>query len=368
MLKVLHAPVNIGNHPWVLSRNERNFGCLSDLVINYSTWLGYPADKILETYGEKNRLKRLKRVLFGLHAPFKYDVIHYYFGKSILSYDNPPANPALDFLDLKLAKKLGRKIFFTLQGCDVRLARESSARNIYTPCGDNKCSAYQVCISTLDQRRKNFINNILPLADQIFYLNPELGHYLPKSLFLPYANVEVKNFTSIPPNIKRVPKIVHAPSDASIKGTPLILKALENLKLNYNFDLVLVQNKTHQEAMEIYRDADLVIDQVLCGWYGGFAVEMMAMGKPVMCYIRNEDLGFIPKQMASELPILNINPATLEHDISSFLERKEAWGKWSDASREFVQKWHNPSNIAEILVQAYQQDIPYEFLKEKFYQ
>ncbi|MBN9412624.1 MAG: glycosyltransferase [Candidatus Paracaedimonas acanthamoebae] len=368
MLKILHAPVNIGNHPWVLSRNERKFGCLSDLVINYSTWLGYPADKVLGTYGEKNFLKKLKKIFFALQSPFRYDVIHYYFGKSILSYDNPPKNPSFDFLDLKLAKKLGKKIFFTLQGCDVRLASESSTRNLFTPCGENKCSAYQVCVSTLDQRRKNFIKNILPLADQIFYLNPELGHYLPKSLFLPYANMEVNNFTKIPPNIKRTPKIVHAPSDATIKGTDLILKALESLKANYEFELILVQNKSHQEAMEIYRDADLVIDQVLCGWYGGFAVEMMAMGKPVMCYIRKEDLNFIPKKMSYDLPILNIHPATLEKDIASFLDRKEEWNKWSDSSVEFVRKWHNPAIIAEILVEAYQQDAPYEFLKEKFNQ
>ena len=32
----------------------------------------------------------------------------------------------------------------------------------------------------------------------------------------------------------------------------------------------------------MYAQADLVVDQVLIGWYGALAVETMAMGKPVI--------------------------------------------------------------------------------------
>ena len=43
-----------------------------------------------------------------------------------------------------------------------------------------------------------------------------------------------------------------------------------------------------------YRDADIVVDQLLAGWYGGFAVEAMALGKPVIAYLRESDLHHVP--------------------------------------------------------------------------
>ena len=34
--------------------------------------------------------------------------------------------------------------------------------------------------------------------------------------------------------------------------------------------------------------ADVIVDQLRCGSHGVFAVEAMATGKPVLCYIRDE--------------------------------------------------------------------------------
>jgi hypothetical protein len=41
---------------------------------------------------------------------------------------------------------------------------------------------------------------------------------------------------------------------------------------------------------------------LFAGWYGGLAVELMALGKPVLAYIREEDLSFVDPQMRYELP------------------------------------------------------------------
>lgn len=40
-MKVLHAPVNVGNQPWILSRHERLLGIESDLVLNYNAQFVY---------------------------------------------------------------------------------------------------------------------------------------------------------------------------------------------------------------------------------------------------------------------------------------------------------------------------------------
>src|SRR5690606_30198334 len=108
------------NQPWVLSRHERALGVQSDLVVNYTTWLGYPADRCLSDYGTRDYRAVARRAVFAVGAPFQYDVLHYYFGRSFLCWDDYSEPNRLWFGDLRLARALGRKVFMTLQGCDVR--------------------------------------------------------------------------------------------------------------------------------------------------------------------------------------------------------------------------------------------------------
>lgn len=352
-MRVLHAPVNVGNQPWILSRYERMLGIKSDLVLNYNTWINYDADRVLGNYAHASFREVIRRAPFGFLAPFKYDVLHCYFGRSLLYWDDLGKWNRFPYADIRIAKALGKKVFMTLQGCDVRLAGESNRRNQYTPCAEGKCSAFKTCISAYDEQRRKMIAEVLPLCDRVFYLNPELGHFVPNGIFMPYASAEIENVQVIPPDIDRIPRIVHAPSDGNIKGTRLITEALNKLRSEFEFELILVQNKSHAEAMELYRNADLAIDQVLAGWYGGFAVEMMAMGKPVMCWIREEDLHFVPGTLRNDLPILNIRPNRLVEDIGKILRSRSRWLEWSRAARNYVLKWHNPRRIASLLIEMY---------------
>jgi glycosyltransferase involved in cell wall biosynthesis len=360
-MKVLHGPVNVGNQPWALSRAERRLGIASDLVVRSGTWLNYPADKTLSRDGSSFLEIAVRSVLFGLGVPWKYDVLHFYFGQTFLSpgrsfLKSPLLSRIYDYfstVDLRVARLFGRKRFMTLQGCDARLAGEGNLRNDWTMCATGRCSLYQTCIEALDARRRHMISEVLPFFDRVFYLNPELGHVVPKGQFLPYASVEIEKFCVRLPSPEGRPTIVHAPSDGSIKGTPMILGALEQLKARYDFDLVLVEKKTHEEALAVYRSADIAIDQVLAGWYGGFAVEMMAMGKPVACYIREQDMKFVPQAMRDDLPILRINPGRLVDDLAAILERRAEWQDAGKRSRRYVERWHNPDHIAKAMLDAY---------------
>ncbi|MCC8945707.1 hypothetical protein H8A97_11485 [Bradyrhizobium sp. Arg62] len=360
-MRILHGPFNIGNQPWSLSRAERRRGNSSDLVVRSGTWFKYPADRVLYDDSTSRFQKTLRSAAFGLLALFRYDVLHYYFGLTFLYPGFPFPETTrrgrllnlLATIDLRIAKRLRTKRFMTLQGCDARLAGEGNKRNQWTMCSKGRCSAYETCISMLDARRRHLIDHVLPLFDRVFYLNPELGHLVPTGQFLPYANVEIDKFAPQYPSPRGKPKIVHAPSDGSIKGTQLILDALELLKSRFEFELILVEKKTHEEALAVYRSADLAIDQVLAGWYGGFAVEMMAMGKPVACYIRESDLKFVPEAMRDDLAILNIDPGRLAEDIAAILERRDEWPELGRKARRYVERWHNHDHIADAMLAAY---------------
>ncbi len=357
-MRILHGPVNVGNQPLVLSRAERLLGVESEVVINYDTWLGYGADRVLGEYRERGLKSLARRTMFGLQAPFRYDVLHFYFGRSFLFFEDKGGLMSLLApllaADMRLARLRGAKVFMTLQGCDVRMAGHSNIRNAWTMCAEGRCTAFADCIKTYDAGRRRMVERLLPLCDRVFYLNPELGHELPPdAVFLPYSSTSINDFAVALPRPTGRPRIVHAPSNSGIKGTGMIFSALDRLSSRFDFELIKIENTPHAEALEIYKSADLAIDQVLAGWYGGYAVEMMAMGKPVACYIRDEDTHVVPPQMVAELPLLRLRPDMLEDDLAAILSQQAQWPRLGQVARHFVERWHNPATIAQAMINAY---------------
>jgi len=100
---------------------------------------------------------------------------------------------------------------------------------------------------------------------------------------------------------------------------------------------------------EIYNEADIAVDQLLVGWYGSFAVEMMALEKPVVCYIREEDLKFIPSEMKEDLPVVHSTKDDLFEKLIMLIENSKLRKELGEKGRNFVEKWHNSINIAKKL-------------------
>ncbi|RME84127.1 MAG: glycosyltransferase, partial [Caldilineae bacterium] len=80
------------------------------------------------------------------------------------------------------------------------------------------------------------------------------------------------------------PVVLHAPTHRGAKGTHVVIEAVRRLREvdGVDFEFQLVENLRHTEARQLYERADLLIDQLYAGWYGGLDVELMALGKPVI--------------------------------------------------------------------------------------
>ena len=107
----------------------------------------------------------------------------------------------------------------------------------------------------------------------------------------------------------------------------------------------------HQEAMRIYAEADIIIDQLLSGTYGMLSVEAMAMGKVVIAYIRDDLVSKFPK----DLPIVIANPDNIHSVISDLLLAPELRRQIGIASRAFVQKHHDIKAVIPKLLAIYNQ-------------
>jgi len=81
----------------------------------------------------------------------------------------------------------------------------------------------------------------------------------------------------------------------------------------------------------------------------------MALGKPVIAYIREEDLKFIPTKMKDELPVINATPDTIYRVLKKYITvDKNKLVSIGKKSRQFVERWHDPIRIAKRLKRDYE--------------
>jgi glycosyltransferase involved in cell wall biosynthesis len=371
--RVLHCPLLVGGNPGQLALAEREIG-LRSLCVSFSRHpFGYPCDEVLwDTPGSviANELQRL-RLLW--RAVREFDVIHFNFGMSILPTPHDDSVPRgtrawglwrlayngyaslVQHRDLPLLKKLGKALFVTYQGDDARQGDYCKAHFSVSPVGEVDAGYYT---PESDARKRRDIADFGRYADGLYALNPDLLHVLPQGArFLPYGHVDPRLWPpAAPAGAGSRPLVVHAPSHRGVKGTRVILEAVSRLRAEgIEFDFTLVEGLRNDEARRIYERADLVIDQILVGWYGGLAVECMALARPVICYLREEDLRFIEPEMRSQLPVIRAEPSTLCDVLRECLTtRRRELPEIGARGRAYVERWHDPLRIARFLRDQYE--------------
>lgn len=352
-MRVLHCPVNTAGIPWTLSRAERRLGIQSDVMVYQTDWLGFPCDIDLQL-GKKRRIAYDWAVLnFFLKALGKYDVFHMHFGSSIFPSNRYPWPFESDLPFLNLFHK---KIVASYHGCDVRQRGVFKRRFPISACSNPECVP-DFCNEATDARKRKMIAYFARHAQKLFAVTPDLMHVLPPDAeFLPSASVDIENWTPCDRrNQGKKIKIIHSPTNRAAKGTRYIIEAVEKLRVKYpEVELTLVEGVPHDQVRKIYEDADLAIDQLLCGWYGVFAVEMMALGKPVVCYVREEDLAFIPNDMRHDLPIINASPDSVYNVLLNLMQNRERLPLVGEKSRAYVARWHDPGKIASRVKEVYE--------------
>jgi hypothetical protein len=370
-LRVLHCPWNVAGQSAALAAGERELGLDSRSVVIQAA-VDFPADESLTQPGAGRLAAELAHYRLLWRALRWADIVHFNFGQSCLV---PYAFPGFSGLsltrpwrwplrayarlvwlaDLPILKAAGKKIFITWQGDDARQGDRS--REMFEICiaREVDCSYYP---PRSDEWKRRAIARFARHADGQLALNPDLLHVLPAGAsFLPYASFDPASVMARPvtPDARSPLKIVHAPSHRGAKGTRHVLAAVEGLRRSgVDFEFELVENLPRHDAIRRYAEADVVVDQLLAGWYGGLAVEAMALGKIVVAYLRAGDLIGVPADLLAALPVVDATPSTIEAVLHSLIRApRNELARRGAAGRAFVERWHRPSMVARLTAALY---------------
>jgi glycosyltransferase involved in cell wall biosynthesis len=326
--RVLHAPTNTANNPFGLSRAERELGLVSDVVDFVPAHrFEYQADVIRDLSGRPLPVHAAVRGSFLLRAIARYDVFHFNFGQALL----PLRARGRVFTELGLLKRLGKVVLVTFQGCDVRPKIE--------------CACNLAGCARGDSWRAPNAAAMLRHADRAFFLNPDLRRHLPGARFLPYANIDVHRIEPVPAPDRDEVVVAHLPTDRDVKGTAFVVTAVEELRRDgLPVRLDLVERVPHAEALARMAAADVVVDQLVLGWYGGVSVEAMALGRPVVSRIEEGEPADNP--FGDRLPVVRADAATVRERLRELVADGERRARLGASGRAFALAEHDPRRIA----------------------
>ncbi|WP_158299437.1 glycosyltransferase family 4 protein [Paenibacillus antri] len=332
--KVLISPHGIGIG--TLARALRAGGVHAAACSLYQDQYSYLSDICLNLNQHPMVLRKAIRDAFLEEALETYDIFHFRFGATFTG----------DKRDLKTMAARGKKLVVHHCGDEARIL--SVARSFNNPYVQSR-EAWP------EERIRANMKLLTACVDHVIIndheLLPHVESYYKRVHIVPYA-IDAKQFKPEYPSPNATPLVVHAPSHRRVKGTDFVLNAVERLqKEGHKFQFQLVEKMPHEQAKQLYQKATIVIDQLTVGTYANLSMEAMAMGKPVICHIREDLRDSFPPG----LPIVGANPDTIYEVLRDVLRRPDEWGRLGAAGRRYVEQNHNYEKVARMLIDVYKQ-------------
>lgn len=330
-LRVLHAPAEIAGQASVLARALRGLGVEAHSLAYNPGFPQYQPDE-MQPYDDLPPLPRYLGYLASTLRNLRHwDVCHFHFGRTLI----PPHN-----FDLPLHRALGRRVVFHYHGCDVRDRAHMLATHTRATCSE--CDPF-----CNPGRQKRVLASAERFADAELVSTPDLLESATRARHLPVA-LDLADYPFAPP--RGAPKlVVHAPTNRLIKGTRYVEAAFDALRPRFpGVRFETVERKPWAELRAILSAADVVVDQLFMGWYGMVAVEAMALGKPVLCFIRDDF-----EARLTDCPLIRCTREDLAERLAETLAGTTDRAAIGERGRGYAEREHAAPVIAGRLLDLY---------------
>jgi glycosyltransferase involved in cell wall biosynthesis len=324
-MRIIHGPTEIAGQIGILCKELRNNGHQAGGYNWFHTYLNYNSNIINTDLFEIG--KEIPTLIH--HA----DLFHFHNGETFFQ----------GFSDLPHMKEAGKKMVMHHWGNDVRTTKLTRELNPY-PLPPSYFSDEEI-----HERLSEISKYIDTAIVQDYEVYPYVKDYYKHVHVLPLA-IDIKKFTpSYPRKDQSEPLIIHAPTNREFKGTDYIDNAIEKLRGTKQFNYTLIEKMNHKEALDMYMNSDIIIDQLLIGTYGMLSVEAMAMGKVVVGYIRED----VRNQLPYKLPIVTATPENIHDVLADLIDNPEKRFEIGQQGRKYVRDYHASDKVAQQLISIY---------------
>lgn len=139
----------------------------------------------------------------------------------------------------------------------------------------------------------------------------------------------------------------------NIKGSPFIHSAVQRLKSEgFAVEYLEIENVASKNMRFYQAQSDIVVDQLIFGSWGSTSVEALALGKPVVCYLRpsfkESFLKIFPEYIV--LPLIEADTDSIYNVLKKLVSDKKFRKDKEIESRKFAEAHFDPQrNILDFI-------------------
>lgn len=280
--------------------------------------------------------------LILIWAMLRFDVFHYFFDRGLM---RPQGRSGVDLQELEWLRAAGKRVYAFAYGADVRLRARTLALGRWNFCVD--CPSPMTFCLCDDEKGRAQLDGIcaritapIALGDMLAYPPGARNlHYWP----IDVAATQARRPDAIEKRNGGPLRIAHAPNHKHFKGSSYLEAAIETLRAEgAEIDYVKVQGVANTQVIRMFAEADIVADQFIGGAFGYTALEAMALGKPVMTFVRGADLVEAPH----ECPLINVTPDTLVEVLRWCVTHRDSLARIGAQGEAYVRRWHSVEAVA----------------------
>lgn len=305
-MRILHIE-NTAGVAWQIAQGQRALGHQAEVLETYRGWIRFGHDHENYYEGPVIPIKMLRTLLLAR----QFDIIHVHAGI------------AFKRIDIPAIKRLLRKpLVVHYHGSETRMGYGMHYQD---------------------------------LADAKIVATPDLLQWHPGATYVPIPQASLEYHQEFDGRLK----VLHSPTNRRLKGTDLILEAIDRAKEEgVPFDFTLVEGASHEELLERFRHNNVYIDRVIAeadgrpiGTMGVAPLEAMSTGNAVVMHINEQYLQFY-----EGCPVINVQP-TVESVVSSLRDlatRPEKIKELGERGARYVAETRDPKAIAQMCLDIYE--------------
>lgn len=230
----------------------------------------------------------------------------------------------------------GVRVALLWHGSDIRLPSAHRAREPDSPFTDAYASTE--VLEGIARRHRLLIEEA---GVPNFVSTPDLLTDVPSAIWVPLVADPQRWTTEKTLLSSDRPVVVHVPTRAALKGSAAVIPVLERLHdeglIRYRHTGPVAAN----QMTELYRTADIVLDQFSIGSYGVTAVEALAAGRLVVGHVSEAVRRLVKEKSGLELPIVESRATEIEDSLRTILADRARFARVGALGPAFAQSLHD---------------------------
>jgi hypothetical protein len=291
-------------------------------------------------------------------ALLRYDIFHLFNDRGLIEpnagYGSTVFGIALG--EMQAYRDAGKTFFSYAFGADYRLRNQTLALGEPNMCMDCP-EPRRFCVCD-DENGRRVLETIASYTTRMIGFGLSMD-YLVDPYFLPYATIDMDDPDLVRASADQAPipkenatfRVGHFTNHGFFKGTRYLEKAVQDLQAEgKRIELVHFVMRPRDEVLQTMRSVDVVVDQLIGGSFGFTATEAMAVGAPVIAYLRPG----VAISAPDECPIINASSSTIKTVLAELMGERKRLERAAREGPTYVRKYLSIQSLSADLRRLYQ--------------